>query len=82
MPNWNDLLNQIRADGAESAHDRVRRKHLARLFKHTQRNVIVYYSVNQIPVAPSLVCKRRPPKAAYFFDRGTNISVFLIAVHT
>ena len=44
MPNWNDLLNEIRADGAESAHDRVRRKHLARLFKHTQRNVIVYYS--------------------------------------
>lgn len=44
MPNWNDLLNQIRAEGAESAHDRVRRRHLQRLFKYTQRNVIVYYS--------------------------------------
>lgn len=30
MPNWNDLLNEIRADSAESAHYRVRRKHLAK----------------------------------------------------
>lgn len=39
-------------------------------------------SVNQIPVAPSLVCKRRPPNAAYFFDRDASLSMFLITVHT
>lgn len=44
MSNWNDLNNEIHADEAQSPHDRVRRRHLARLFKHTQRNVIVYYS--------------------------------------
>lgn len=44
MPNWNDLLNQIRAEGSAGPHDRIRRKYLYRLFKHTQRNVIVYYS--------------------------------------
>ncbi len=44
MPNWNDLLEEIREDGSQNAHDRVRRKYLKQLSDHTKRNVIVYYS--------------------------------------
>jgi hypothetical protein len=42
MPDWNDLLNEIKATG--SAHDVVRRKYLRRLHEKTGRNVILYYS--------------------------------------
>lgn len=44
MPNWNELLEEIREDGSQNAHDRVRRKYLKRLSKHTKRNTIIYYS--------------------------------------
>jgi hypothetical protein len=44
MPNWNELLEEIREDGSQSPLDRVRRKYLKRLRNHTGRNVIVYYS--------------------------------------
>ena len=46
MPNWNSILREIsqtQALGFE-ALDRVRRKHLKRLFRYTGRNVIAYYS--------------------------------------
>ncbi len=42
MPNWNQLLNEVRAAG--STHDITRRKYLAQLHELTDRNVIVYYS--------------------------------------
>ena len=42
MPNWNELLDEIKAAG--STHDMVRRKYLAKLHDVTKRNVIVYYS--------------------------------------
>jgi ATP-dependent protease ClpP protease subunit len=50
MPNWNDVLREIqqvqvagkRAD--REAQDTVRRKYLDELHKHTDRNVIAYYS--------------------------------------
>lgn len=42
MPNWNELLNEIRNAG--STHDVVRRKYLQALHELTGRNVIVYYS--------------------------------------
>lgn len=42
MPNWKDLLDEVRAAG--STYDSVRRKYLARLHKKTKRNIIVYYS--------------------------------------
>jgi len=42
MGNWNEIMNEISATG--SAHDVVRRGHLAKLFEYTGRNVIVYYS--------------------------------------
>lgn len=42
MAAWNELLNETKAAG--SIHDIIRRRHLRRLFKHTKRNVILYYS--------------------------------------
>ncbi len=42
MPNWKDLLDEVKATG--SPHDVVRRKYLQRLHRLTGRNVIVYYS--------------------------------------
>lgn len=42
MPNWNQLLDQLRVRG--SSHDILRREYLAKLHKITGRNVIAYYS--------------------------------------
>ena len=42
MPNWNDLLDEIKARG--SNFDIVRREYLEKLHALTGRNVIVYYS--------------------------------------
>lgn len=47
MPDWKSVLNEIAVEQAkvpESAFDLVRRRYLKRLLKHTQRNVIAYYS--------------------------------------
>jgi ATP-dependent protease ClpP protease subunit len=47
MPNWNSILREIsvyQADHNESAFDAIRRKYLKRLFSHTKRNIIAYYS--------------------------------------
>ncbi|RIK82218.1 MAG: serine protease [Planctomycetota bacterium] len=42
MPNWSEILKEI--GSSVSPHDRLRRKYLVRLWKHTKRNVIAYYS--------------------------------------
>lgn len=42
MPNWNQLLDEIRSAG--STQDVVRRSYLAKAHEVTGRNVIVYYS--------------------------------------
>ncbi|HEY6344435.1 MAG TPA: hypothetical protein VIY49_23325 [Bryobacteraceae bacterium] len=42
MPNWNELLEEVKSAG--STHDVVRRKYLQQLHEATGRNVIVYYS--------------------------------------
>jgi len=42
VPNWNDLLDEIKAAG--STHDLIRRKYLKQLHEITGRNVIIYYS--------------------------------------
>ena len=42
MPNWNQLLDEVRTAG--SVYDLTRRKYLQQLQKLTGRNVIVYYS--------------------------------------
>jgi hypothetical protein len=39
MPNWNQILNEIKESG--STHDVVRRRYLAALQKLTGRNVII-----------------------------------------
>jgi hypothetical protein len=42
MPNWNDVLNEVKA--RKPAHDNIRREYLKRLHERTKRNVIAYYS--------------------------------------
>lgn len=42
MPNWQQLLGEVGSAG--STYDVIRRKYLTRLYKHTGRNVILYYS--------------------------------------
>jgi ClpP class serine protease len=42
MPNWSDLLEEVKAAG--STHDVIRRRYLAALHELTGRNVIIYYS--------------------------------------
>ena len=42
MPNWNEILNEIKAAG--STHDVVRRRYLSVLQQLTRRNIIIYYS--------------------------------------
>lgn len=42
MPNWNQILDEIKAAG--STHDVVRRRYLEQLHKLTGRNIIIYYS--------------------------------------
>jgi ATP-dependent protease ClpP protease subunit len=47
MPNWNSVLREIsvyQAEHQESAFDAIRRKYLKKLYAHTKRNVIAYYS--------------------------------------
>jgi len=42
MPDWNQLLDEIKEAG--STHDVIRRKYLRQLHEKTRRNVIIYYS--------------------------------------
>lgn len=42
MAAWNELINEAKEAG--SIHDVIRRKYLRRLFAHTKRNTIIYYS--------------------------------------
>lgn len=42
MPNWRDLMVEVKATPA--AHDQLRQKYLQKLFQYTHRNAIVYYS--------------------------------------
>lgn len=42
MPDWNQILNEIKASG--STHDIIRRRYLEKLHNITGRNIIIYYS--------------------------------------
>lgn len=42
MPNWNNVLDEIKEEGSE--YDRIRRRYIRKLSDLTGRNVIVYYS--------------------------------------
>jgi hypothetical protein len=41
MPTWSDILTEI---SSGSSHDIVRRRYLSKLYEHTKRNTIIYYS--------------------------------------
>jgi ATP-dependent protease ClpP protease subunit len=42
MPNWNQLLDEVKTLG--SSYDVLRRKYLKQLYQVTKRNIIIYYS--------------------------------------
>ena len=42
MPNWNDILDELKEAG--SAYDIIRRRYIEKLHEITGRNVIIYYS--------------------------------------
>lgn len=42
MPDWKDLLDEIKASGSQ--YDIIRRKYLLKLHEFTKRNIIIYYS--------------------------------------
>lgn len=44
MPSWNEVLNELNRSPRKDAIDYIRRKYLKRLYNHTNRNVIAYYS--------------------------------------
>ena len=47
MPNWNEVISEITLEAKKhksAAADVVRRRYLEKLFNHTKRNVIAYYS--------------------------------------
>lgn len=44
MPNWNQVLEELKGYKFTLAQDAIRRKYLKRLFEYTGRNIIAYYS--------------------------------------
>src|SRR5262245_23118924 len=63
MPNWGDILNEVRASGHTT--DVIRRKYLKKLHETTKRNAIMYYS--------GWLQKNTPPGAASSpLDFGIN----------
>ncbi len=42
MPNWNQLLDEIKA--AEGMHDVIRRRYLKEVSEITRRNIVIYYA--------------------------------------
>jgi ClpP class serine protease len=44
MPDWSDVLKEIKIEASVSPLDKVRRKYLEELYHKTGRNVIAYYS--------------------------------------
>ena len=50
MPNWEDVLEEIRVKNNEYANkangtvDEIRRSYLEKLYTHSERNIIAYYS--------------------------------------
>lgn len=42
MPNWGEIINEVRTSGHTT--DVIRRRYLKKLHQHTKRNIIIYYS--------------------------------------
>jgi ClpP class serine protease len=73
MPDWSSVLAEIGAkqQGGQQAVDLVRRKYLKRLFQHTGRNVIAYYSGWLF----------RPPTTPNLTVGDDDMNAFMAAVH-
>jgi Serine dehydrogenase proteinase len=73
MPNWGDILNEVRASGHTT--DVVRRKYLKKLHQTTKRNVIIYYS--------GWLQRKTPPGTAPldFGINDTDKNGFMSVVH-
>lgn len=44
MPNWSEVLTELKQCKRTDALDFIRRKYLKKLFEKTNRNIIAYYS--------------------------------------
>lgn len=73
MPNWGEMLNEVRASGHTT--DIIRRRYLKKLHQHTKRNVIIYYS--------GWLQKRNTPGASpiEFGINDTDKNGFMSVVH-
>jgi ClpP class serine protease len=80
MPTWHQLLQETTTRG--SVFDIIRRERCAQLFKHTGRNIILYYSGwLQKPGAPSLQVndedKNGLMTVVHELDRTKGLDLFL-----
>lgn len=73
MPAWGNVLAEIgtKQQAGQKAVDLVRRKYLARLHKHTGRNVVAYYSGWLF----------RPPSSPNLGVGDDDMNAFMAAVH-
>src|SRR5581483_7816991 len=88
MPNWSEILEEIRKETqtgtkrARSAHDLVRRKYLKKLHAKTGRNVIAYYSgfLSKPPIFGLEITdedKNAFMMAIHQLDRAKGLDLFL-----
>jgi hypothetical protein len=89
MPSWSDVLAEINGVKAQiagaSALDIVRRKYLAKLHRHTRRNVIAYYSawLQRGPNTPNLSINDADKNALMATVHGLDRSLGLdLILHT
>lgn len=73
MPNWNQVLGEIEKQNKQipNALDQVRRKYLKQLNRHTDRNIIAYYS--------GWLAQPRPMQVMSVNDADKN--GFMAAIH-
>jgi ClpP class serine protease len=75
MPNWGFVLSEIQKErdepGGDSAADKVRLRYLQKIQKHTNRNIICYYS--------GFLSKSRQIEGLEINDEDTN--GFMLCIH-
>ena len=88
MPNWNQVLQEIKrrqdigAASASAAFDSVRKKYIKKLHRHTGRNIIAYYSgfLSKPPILGLEVSdedKNAFMMAIHNMDRTKGLDLFL-----
>ena len=70
MPNWNEILKEIKEHNVGNPLDIVRRNYIAKLHKLTNRNVICYYS--------GFLSNHNHPDVGI---NDTDVSGFMTAIH-